>query len=164
MDYESHKCGEKLFFRQILFSTVTNNGLSKAKLPPYYHHLSCKFKQPNLIRIASTLRDFISFKIYSVIRLKVMSISEQKVSDLCSFVVEISDIFRPQNRRVLRWWRQEISSYLSPDLNGNIRTFQFEGGKMQRIRVGCKDTQNIQSRLDIEFHIIFKRYNKCSIF
>ena len=35
---------------------------------------------------------------------------------------------------------------------------------MQRIRVGCKDTQNIQSRLDIEFHIIFKRYNKCSIF
>lgn len=163
MDYESYKCREKLFFRQILLSTVTNNGLSKGKLPSYYHHLSCKFKQPNLIRIASTLRDFIGLKIYSVIKLKVMSISEQKVSDLRPFFVEISDIFRPQNRRELRWWRQEIL-YLSPDLNGNIRTFQFEGGKIQRIRTGCNDTQNIQSRFDIELHIIFKRYNKSSIF
>lgn len=92
-----------------------------------------------------------------------MSISEQKVSDLRPFVVEISDICRPQNGRELRWWREEIS-YLSPDLNDNIQTSQSEGGKMQRIRAGCKDTQNIQSRLDIELHIIFKRYNKPSIF
>lgn len=34
-----------------------------------------------------------SSKIYRAITLKVMSVSEQKVSDLHLFVVEISDIF-----------------------------------------------------------------------
>lgn len=60
---------------------------------PYYRHFSYKFIQANFVRIASTLRDLMSSKIYRAITLKVMSVSEQKVSDLHLFVVEISDIF-----------------------------------------------------------------------